>query len=240
MLSKFEVSRLFVLLYFVGVVLLASAFFILVPDTQRTHTAWLDLAVVFVVFSINFPLLSLWKMGRSSFNERIPALGLVGLCDLFYSALALGVLIYSLHAVVPFRLQLVVQLFLMFAAVAVVATSFMATAHGAEVALEERATHNGLDELKAALARCEAEVGALPEGNGRALDSLHKLKDDARYLSPSREASALTYEKRLVAQLEEICQHLRSTGISPTPSDLDPRMEQCAALMALRKQVQSH
>jgi len=240
MLSKHEVSRLFVLLYFVGVVLLASAFFILVPEAQRTSTAWLDLAVVIAVFSINFPLLSLGRMRRSSFNDRIPALGLLGLCDLIYSGLAIGFLICGPRAMVPFRLQLVVQLLLMFVAVAVVGTSLMATAHGGEVAEEEDAMRNGLDELKAALARCEAEIRALPPGNARILDLLHKLKEDARYLSPSREASARNCETDLVAQLKEICQQAGATEVPLVATNLDSWIEQCVELMELRKQVHSH
>src|ERR1035438_2895401 len=59
MQSKSEISRIFVLLYFAGIALLVLAFLLLVSPGERTHSAWLDLIVVWIVFSINFPLLSM-------------------------------------------------------------------------------------------------------------------------------------------------------------------------------------
>jgi hypothetical protein len=238
--SKSEVSRLFSLLYFVGVVLLAGSFFLLVPESRRTHAAWLDLAVIFAVFSLNFSLSFFWRISGSSFHERIPALGVLGLCDLLYTVLALGVLFYAASAGWPYRLQLVAQMCLIFTFAVAAAIAARGTVQVAEVAQQERATRAGLEELKALLAGCEAAASTLPEASGRVLQNLLKLKEDARYLSPSTQASARDFEAQMIAQLEEIQYQLRNTATPLPLFDLEARLEQCAAVMALRKQVQSH
>jgi hypothetical protein len=64
-----------------------------------------------------------------------------------------------------------------------------------------------------------------------------KLKEDARYLSPSRNPSAISYENQIVALVDDIRLRLEDVGAPLTQSPLDELFEQCAALMALRKQV---
>jgi hypothetical protein len=62
------------------------------------------------------------------------------------------------------------------------------------------------------------------------------LKDDARYLSPSVAQAALSYEQKLVVEVEEI-QELVAGGTALPSGELDTRFQKCAALMALRKKV---
>lgn len=238
--DKSDLSRIFLLLYLVGVVLLTSAFLLLVPDGRRTPAAWLDLAVLFAVFSLNFALSFLWRISGSSFHERIPSLGVLGLCDLLYSVLALGVLFLAASTLWPFRLQLVVQLGLLFLVAVVATLASRATVQVAEVAQQESATRAGLEDLKVLLAQCEVAASTLPEASGSVLQHLLKLKEDARFLSPCGEASARGFEAQIVAQLRQIHSQLRNVATPLPLSDLEARMEQCAALLALRKQVQSH
>jgi hypothetical protein len=81
MQTKSELSRLFILLHLVGIAVLVLAFFLLIPAGGRTHSAWLDLVVVCVVLSINFPPYAIVRLSLGDFNVKIPALGLLGICD---------------------------------------------------------------------------------------------------------------------------------------------------------------
>jgi hypothetical protein len=234
MQTKSEISRIFVLLYFVGIALLVLAFLLLVSPGERTHAAWLDLIVVWIVFSINFPVLSMGRMRVGSFSAKIPALGLLGLCDFFYSCLALALIFCGFSYGLPFRMQLVGQMGLLFLATTVVAIAWWSSAHAAEVAKEEHSTKSGLEDLKATLSRCESELSAKAPDRNRERQFVLTLKEDARYLSPSTNPSAVSYEKQMVALVDDIRLRLDD---SLAPSGLAEQFEQCAALMALRKQT---
>jgi len=233
MKTKTELSRLFVLLHLLGIGLLVLAFFLLIPPGWRTHSVWLDLVVVCLVLSINFPPLALVRLSLGVFDLKIPALGLLEVCDIAYSLLALGLVYYGVVYFLPFRLQLVGQMALLFAATTVVGMAAWASAHAGEVAAEEHSTRSGLEALKAALSKCESEYAVKAPNRNRERQLLLKLKDDARYLSPSRDLSAISYEQQIVALVDDIRLRLEDS----TPSPLDELFEQCAALMALRKQT---
>jgi hypothetical protein len=233
MKTKAELSRLFILLHLVGIGLLVLAFFLLIPPGCRSDSAWLDLVVVCLVLSINFPPFALVQLGLGAFNVKIPALGILEVCDIVYSLLALGLVWYGVVYFLPFRIQLVGQLVLLFAATTVVGIAWWASAHAQEVAEEEHATRSGLDSLKEALSQCESEFAVKAPNRNRERQLLLKLKEDARYLSPSRDASAISYERQMVALVDDI--RLRLEDLTPSP--LEELLEQCAALMALRKQT---
>lgn len=233
MKTKAELSRLFVLLHLIGIGLLVLAFFLLIPAERRTHSAWLDLVVVCLVLSINFPPLAFVRLGLGAFNVKIPALGILEVCDIVYSLLALGLVWYGIVYLLPFRIQLVGQMALLFAATTVVGLAWWASVHAQEVAEEEYSTRSGLEDLKAALSRCESEFAVKAPSRNRERQLLIKLKDDARYLSPCRDASAISYERQIVALVDDI--RLRLDDLTSSP--LDELLEQCAALLALRKQT---
>jgi hypothetical protein len=237
MKTKSELSRLFILLHLVGLALLVLAFFLLIPPGARTHSAWLDLVVVCLVLSINFPPFAFVQLGLGVFDVKIPALGILELCDIAYSSLALGLVVYGVFYFLPFRLQLVGQMALLFAATTIVAIAWWASAHAAEVAEEEHATRSGLEGLKAALARCESELSTKAPTRNCELQLLLTLKEDARYLSPSRDSSAISYEQQMVALVDDIRLRLQDSSSPLTASPLVEEFERCAALMALRKQT---
>jgi len=237
MQTKSELSRLFILLHLVGIAVLVFAFFLLIPAGGRSHSAWLDLAVVCIVLSINFPPFAIVRFSLSSFNVKIPAIGLLIVCDTVYSLLALGLVFYGFSHFLPFRIQLVCQIGLLFAVATTVSVAGWASAHTAEVAKEEYQTKSGLAELKAALSQCEAEFRIKAPNRNRERQLLLKLIEDARYLSPSRDPSAVSYEQQMVAQVDQIRLRLDEIATPLAPSPLDEQFEQCAALMELRKQT---
>ena len=234
--TKPQLNPRFLFLYVVGVGLLFASFLWLVPHADQTHTAWLDLAVVCLVYSANFPLLYLGRWRTGDFNTRISALGLLGVCDLLYSVLALGVVYAGWHFAVRFRTQLMGQAVLVFAAVVVVTIGRYSSAHVDEVTGGEETTRAGLENLKRALDRCEAAMRLSAQPVNRELRLLLTLKDDARYLSPSAAQDALSCEQKIVAEVEGI-HELLAGGTILTPGEMDIRLQQCAALMTLRKQV---
>jgi hypothetical protein len=126
---------------------------------------------------------------------------------------------------------------LLFAGTTVVAIAWRSSAHANDVAAEEQSTRSGLEDLKAALSNCEADFSTKAPNRNRERQLIVKLKEDARYLSPSLDPSAISHEKQIVALVDEIRLRLDDPGAPLTPSPLDELFEQCANLMALRKQT---
>jgi hypothetical protein len=230
-------STLLAWLYAVGLALLLAAFFLLVPAAYLTQVAWLDLAVAGIVYSINFSVLFGRRISIGSFSRRIPALGLLGLTDLLYSCLAMGLIWRGVLYTLPFRIQLVGQMGLLFVAAVAAAIAWNASEHADSVAGEESEARSGVQKLKAALARCEAEVTVHPSVPQRVRQHIFQLKEDAGYLSPCRDASALSYEQQLAAQVDEVRLQLAGETIPLPLADIDAQLERCSALMALRKQI---
>jgi hypothetical protein len=236
MQTKSEISRLFVLLHLIGIALLVLAFFLLITPGGRTHTAWLDLVVACIVLSINFPPFAIVQVASGVFGYKIAALGLLEVCDAVYSFLALGLIYYGFVYFLPFRFQLVGQMVLLFAMSTTVAIAWWSSAHAKEVAEEEHATRSGLEDLKAVFSQCESELSTKAPHRNRELQLLLKLEEDARYRSPSRDPSALSYERQMVTLVDDIRLRLEDVVSPLSPSPLQEQFEQCAALMALRKQ----
>ena len=185
--------------------------------------------------SLSTSRLALWT-GLGIFNVKIPALGI--LWSLRYCLHVAGIKAHYQGVVhISFRFQLVGQMALLFAATTVVAIAWWASAHAAEVTEEEHATRSGLEELKAALSRCEAQLSTNAPSRNRERQLLLKLNEDARYLSPSRDPSAISYEQQMVALVDDIRLRLEETASPLTSSPLDEDLGRCAALMALRKQI---
>lgn len=234
--TKSQLNQFFVVLYFIGIGLLIAGFLILVPDAQQTHTAWLDLVVVCLVYSANFPMLYLGRWRSRGFDTQIPALGLLAVCDLFYSVLALGGIVVGWFIGLHFRTQLVGQVSLFFAGVIAVSMARYSSAHADEVAEEEYTTRTALENLRKSLELCEAAMRLRTQPVNRELQLLLALKDDARYLSPSVSEAALSYEQKIVAEVEGI-HELVASGAALHPGALDERFQQCAVFMALRKKI---
>ena len=237
MQTKSEITRLFIVLHLVGIALLVFGFFLLVPSELRTHSAWLGLVIVCFVLSINFPPFAIVRLSLGDFNAKIPALGLLELCDIFYSSLALGLVFCGVVYSLPFRIQLVGQMVLLFAIATAVSIAWWSSAHAVEVSEEECSNRSGLEDLKAAISQCESELLTKAPNRNREHQLLLRLKEDVRYLSPSRDPSALTYERQIVALVHDIRLRLEDTASSSSPSPLNEQLEQCATLMALRKQT---
>ena len=159
MQTKSEISRLFILLHLVGIALLVLAFFLLVPSRMREliphGSTWLSSALSSLSISRLFAICATrpWRL-----QCQDPCPWPAWLCDIVYHVLALGLVFYGVFYFLPFRVQLVGQMGLLFAATTIVAIAWWASAHAVEVAEEEHATRSGLEELKAALSRCEAEL----------------------------------------------------------------------------------
>jgi hypothetical protein len=237
MRTNASISNVFYVLYILGICLLLFGFMFLVPQEYRGNVAWLDFVVVCVLFSVNFPFIATLRLRGATFSEKIPGLAILLWADPIFCLLALGVIYWGFISHAGFRIQLVSQLVLLFSSSVVVAIGWMASKHVSEVASEEEMTGASLKNLKMAISRCEvAMVGQEPTWNHE-YELFRKLKEDARYLSPSVEPATISHEEEMVVLLQEICRLLDSNDPIRLKSDLHSLIAKCGTLMVLRRQA---
>lgn len=236
MTTRFGSLKALAALYFVGLALLAFGFMTLVPVQYRASTAWLDFAVVCGIYTINFPLFALWRTGSGTFTERIPLLSVFLFADPIYCLLALGIIYRGFVYQTPFRFQLVGQLALFFVACVVATVGWYGSEHVHSVAVEEESLKSSLQGLKSAIAKCEVSLTGLDSEWERPRLRIVKIKEEARYLSPSSDPSLIGFEDELVSAVNEITRLTGTHNATDMNSQIPPLLDRCEAMMSLRRQ----
>jgi|ERR1039457_3631531 hypothetical protein len=238
--SRSSISNVFLALYLLGIALLLFGFLALIPDGYRNNTAWLDFFVVIIMYSVNFPIVATWRFRGENFSEKIPGVAILLWADPIYCLLALGIIYSGVIYRLAFRVQLFFQLSAVFGSLIVVAISWMASGRVRAVSGEEHHKRDTLQQLKDAISRCDARMATLGPMWHRERELCHKLREDARFLSPCVESTAISYEEEMVVHLDDICKLLDSDDPNRIKPDLDSQIAKCGTIMALRKQTLVH
>lgn len=227
---------LLTLLYVAGLALLVLAFVLLLPAPLRGPVGYLDLAVASVVYSLNFPLLTLVWTRRGSGESRFPMLAVRWWVTVLYSPAAIALGLFGAIYFFPFRFQLIAQLALLF----LLGLGFaMAAVTGTHV---ERVTQ-AEDGLKASLSELRATAGEVddafvmlgPEWHPQR-EILRRFREDLRFLSPHSGIREADLEAKLTAELRGIRILLQARDLQSQSVDLDARLATCTSLLSLRKQ----
>lgn len=230
-------SPIFLVLYVVGIGLTLLGFILLVPEGARSPLAYLDLAVIVGVFSLSFPLATLWWARKGSFESRIPALSVFWFVNGSYVFLALGGLVFMGLQQVPFRFQLLYQLVLLFGVAMAFGMAWWSSGHASQVSVQESAQKAGLTELRAVLVQVDDAFGLVGPGWNQERERIRNLREDARFLAPSTKERDLGLESSLGEELEGIRILLGATELQHQRADLVSRLDRCHALMSMRKQA---
>lgn len=228
---------IFLVLYGIGLGLILLGFMLLVPEGARGPLAYLNLGVIAGVFSLSFPLASLWWARARSFESRIPALSIYWSIAGTYGVLALGGLVFMGLQQVPYQFQLLYQLILIFGVGLAFGFASWSSGHASQVALQESAKKAGLTELRTMLAQVEDAFGMVGPGWHQERERVRVLREDARYLAPSDTERERGLETKLGQELNGIRILLGAPELQNQRADLAARIEACHALMSMRKQV---
>jgi hypothetical protein len=240
MTERFYSLKALAVLYFVGIALLIFGFLTLVPAQLRANAAWLDFTVICIIYTINFPLFALWRTGSKSFTERIPQLSVFLFADPIYCSLALGIAYWGFVSQAPYRLQLIGQLALFFVASVLATVGWYGSEHVRSVAIEEAGTRSSLQRLKTSIAKCEVSLTGLNSEWERPRLRIVKIKEDARYLSPSSDPSLVDFEDELASAADEITRLAGTHNSTDMKSQIPPLLDRCEAVMSLRRQSVNH
>lgn len=225
----------FTLLYFVGLALLIPGLYYLLPHGMRNAFGWLDITVICLVYSLNFPLAALSWARASAFELNAPALSIRWACTGTYTVLALGGALFMALQAVPFRYQVFYQVVLVFGVAFALGLSLWATSHTMTVAAGETALKSSLQNLRAAFGGVD-DAFALDPDLTREREVMRRLREDARYLSPSSRDREHGLEQDLITELNGIRVALAASEKAIAQPELEKRIARCQSLMSMRKQ----
>ncbi len=235
--SRSSNQNLFAFLPILGLALIIFGFFLLVPTEKRNATAWLDLIVVSALFLLLFVMISPWRLRADGFDTYISKLSVLLPLSIIFTALSLGIVIVGWVQGISFNYQLFAQLLLSFGILVGASLAILASKQVEKVAGLETQTSESLQTLKVAILGCEKTMADLgPEWN-QERESLRKLKENARYLSPSVEPDAISYDQQLCKEIQELSDviHMPSQPEAKR-NEVRAKLEKCTSLMSFRKQ----
>lgn len=226
---------IFATLYFIGLALLILGYVLLVPMAARTSVAWLDLIVICFVYSVNFLGFGAWRFQTGGFTSRIPRLAIFLWGDPAYALAALGVICWGAITLVPFNLQLLIQLALGFLICLAAMGALSGSERISDVAAEEQGKTEGIANLREAVTRCETAMFTSVGGQLGLQARIKKLKEDIRFLSAVPTAAARSIESELITVLDAIRLVAVTQDESRIKDEVPSLLERGEGLLAIRR-----
>lgn len=181
------------LLFLAGATLLLAFFLFLVPSGSRTSVAWLNLAVLYLLYVLPFARYGILFSDTKVFERQLPGIGLSWLAYTAYAIPSIMIMLAGLVFGIGFTGQLLLQLgallFLLFA----LTMAYFSVEHVAGCGEQARKTLDHLDDIRKnfLVLSIDPTLESGPGADHRA--QVLKLKDDADYLTGilSEEAAEL-------------------------------------------------
>jgi hypothetical protein len=205
-------------LWIVGIALIVVFFFIWVPDSRRSSTAWLNLAVglllYFWVTSLAFHIISRAFVE----HEILPAFLLRAWAVIPYGVAA-GALIL-LTPLLDFTLLVTLHSIILFLALTSLVLSLVVAGFARNVKDSENERTSGILNLRSEVERISLAFGRLPAENQALVKFFSSIKEDVRYIAPNASIKAAELESRAMALLADVDRTLRLvTAQSSAPAD---------------------
>jgi hypothetical protein len=236
MIIKRRINLSSTILVAIGLGLIFAGFFVIVPASERSAVAWLDLLVFCAVFLINFATLPLVRPGGDGFSREIPKLGILWTTHILYTSLALAGIRFGWLLDVSFRLQVLYHLVLFFGLLVILSVAERASDHAAQVDINEARRSDSLQTLKSALTDCDSAF-LRSASFGIEYSQFQRIKEDVRYLSPCGAQSAVSLDLELACLLSELCGAIAaSSQFSASRETVQDALTRCSTLVRLRKQ----
>ena len=202
---------------------------VLTLDIVVSMIAWL------VLFAgIGFPWIDLDDPAQ----KRVGSLGVFWYSSSFYVLLAIAWMVIGAQLDLPFKIQLIVHLVLLFGLAVGLTMALRSSEKVGEVYEKEERERRGVTDVRSALAALkESTFNAknLPE---EVVDRITKMCEEARFVSPSNNAEAHRIEDELVHLLPEISSAFFNYEMNAEA--IQSKLARCERLLSNRKQIHSN
>jgi hypothetical protein len=221
----------------VGLALIFTGFFLLVPQDKRTDVFWLNLATVCIVFLV----LSLTELGlfgiNFDFEKQIGGLGIRLLFIRIYSFFAIILIIVGYFAEVHFRYQLFFQLLATFLILIGYFFSHLSSNSVVAVKDEQDLWRKGKDEILNALNQFEILFTIDSTKWLGEKQKINILKENVRYLSPTNNQAAADIDSEIINTIQKA--YTTASNNNGSGEEVFILLSKCEALLKLRKNTYS-
>jgi hypothetical protein len=221
----------------VGLALIFTGFFLLVPQDKRTDVFWLNLATVCIVFLV----LSLTELGlfgiNFDFEKQIGGLGIRLLFIRIYSFFAIILIIVGYFAEVHFRYQLFFQLLATFLILIGFFFSHLSSNSVVAVKDEQDLWRKGKDEILNALNQFEILFTIDSTKWLGEKQKINILKENVRYLSPTNNQAAADIDSEIISTIQKA--YTTASNNNGSGEEVFSLLNRCEALLKLRKNTYS-
>ncbi len=227
--------RFMSLIYCIGLVLILTGCYILLPSDLGTEIAVLDAIVAMIVFTLNFPIAAFGWFDRAIFERRMLSMTVVGFFSALYSIFAVVGMIYMGFHNVIFKHQvfyhLVAAFLMMFAFGLAILTGIQAD----KVAVEETTRKSGVKELLANARKVDDLLTRQGAELFQERATMKKFLEDIRFLSPTLGAREADLEIKMNIEILAIEIIVANFSQSQNKEELNAKLLECTALMTLRR-----
>ena len=190
--------------FFLGLALLGGAFFLFVPEGSRTETAWMNIAVVAMIYCAFWLRYWLLYRKKDEFADGIPALAIGWAGTGTYATAALCAMVVMHIADVGFDKQALLQACLLFVyglslAIGIIASNFV-EASGARA----KECLGSIQEMRDAISQVTAKVSFAYAACPRVLEACRSAADEIDCICGCNAPEARKSERAILLVLDEM------------------------------------
>jgi len=187
-----------------GEILIVSGFYILVPTDLRGNVFFLNIIVVSIVYLVNvFSFLDFFP-SISEIDRTVAGLGIKWFFIIVYSIFALAILLIGLVTILPFKYQLVLQLFALFVLLGGLVISTRSSDKAQKLADQQGEERNRKQQINDILLRLSLDIKRKVPENEQELNLTEKLKEKNRMLTISNQLMAQELENEIINELSNL------------------------------------
>jgi hypothetical protein len=199
---------------------------------------WLNLSVFVLIFLINYIMnFNLFGWGVD-FKKKVSELGIRMVYIRWYTAFAIGVMAAGVPPLLPFRYQLLGQLFGLFTLLTGYIFAFYSSNKAIAVQEEQTKQRAGKEELLVAVNRFETLLIDDPARWKEELPKVARLKETVRYLSPTNNQTAIQLDSEIINTIQQA--HLFAKNLDIQQVDVHRLLNKCEYLLKIRKDTYSN
>lgn len=226
------------LLAIAGEALIVAAFLMFFSDLLPSDVLVLDVFVASVVYWLFFiDLIKPWTPENDPSQKRASSLGVRWFFTIVYDIAAIAAMIYFAVALLPFKIQLLVQLaLLLFVSLGLLLASRTA-ARTQKVWQDEQQQRAGREDMKKVLQELKnaAEMSGTPQS---VVDEIASLCDEVRYISPANTNEAADLEYQFVDSARQIQFAFREYNMNKDA--IANQLAKCKRILQQRKSIYSN
>lgn len=214
--------------------MLIACFFLWRKETTSDEIFYLRLAVSSLVYCIFFlDLFGKWINPKDPSQKAVGSLGIKWIVVGIYCVIAILALL--LFSGASFKLQLIIQLFILLLLVLGFVAVHSVSDKVSDVYHEQKAAKSGIEKMKKAMTSIHDRLIECPDVPHDYRSKLAEIQDSLRYISPADNAEAAEFEERFVEVAKGIEAGL--SAFSMNQERLNIELQKLERLYQQRKQL---